>query len=224
MILGYAEQGPSDGIGPFKALFNSGINLRYASSLNSCQAIVLWGGADISPSLYGEDRWKNSGPTVPSERDVFEWGLIREAVKKEIPIIGVCRGAQMLCAYTGGKLIQDVNGHGNGYHNVKTYDGELFRTSTCHHQMMYPFDVEHELLGWAPDHLANVYNPPETEHAVDMEMRRQKEPEVVYFPQIKGFAIQGHPEWHHDAPGQLFNTWLMGQIKQKCFSKIQQEC
>jgi gamma-glutamyl-gamma-aminobutyrate hydrolase PuuD len=222
VIAGYAQYGP--GLGPFKALFNKGVNLTEVDSLDGLDAIILWGGADISPSLYDEKPYKFSGPPQPSERDVFEWECMRLAVAASIPIIGVCRGAQLMCAFAGGKLIQDVEGHGNGYHQVKTIDGQEFTTSTCHHQMMYPYDIEHELLAWTPEHRSCQYNPTHTQHSAELDKRLVKEPEVVYFPTINGLGVQGHPEWHTTGNPMQFNTWLIGMIRDKCFSKQKMEC
>lgn len=224
MTLGYAEYGPTNGIGPFRALFNTRVNLRYANNLNACDAIVLWGGTDISPSLYNEVPYRYSGPAQPSDRDTFEWALIDAAVEKKIPIIGVCRGAQMLCAYAGGKLIQDVSGHSNGNHSISTENSGEFIITSCHHQMMYPYDVNHKLLAWSKIHRSNVYNPTDTQHSAELDKRLVQEPEVVYFPDINGFAIQCHPEWHTSGSEMAFNSWMLGQIKQLCFTNETEEC
>ena len=222
-ILGYAEWGPYDGIGPFKSIFDEGKRLLYADNIDDCDAIVLWGGADISPSLYNEERILNSGPTDPSDRDLFEWELCRRAIERGIPLIGVCRGAQLLCAVAGGKLIQDVSGH-HGPHSVTCHTGETFEISSCHHQMMYPYDIDHELLAWSSTKRSNHYAPSGTEMATYMSKPAFEEPEVVWFPEIKGFGVQCHPEWHGNyagtaKDGTAFNKWMMEQIVSHCFAK-----
>ena len=224
MNLGYGQHGPANGIGCFYGMFNKGVDLRFVDNMDNLDAIVLWGGEDISPSLYNEKPFMRSGPMVPSMRDTFEWECMNAAVKANIPIIGICRGAQILCAFAGGKLIQDVDNHGYGSHEVTVVGGGTFVTTTCHHQMMYPYDVSHELLAWSTNHRATEYNPPTTEHAVSMRMHLDKEAEVVYFPEINGFAIQCHPEWHTHGSELLFNRWMIEQIKNKCFTIVKQEC
>ena len=126
-VLGYAQEGPSDGIGPFSEVFDSGLDLRFANNLDGIDAIVLWGGADISPVLYDETPFWNSGPREPTDRDLFEWELMRQAKKKGIPIIGVCRGAQIMCAFAGGKLVQHTTQHTNTVHKITTHDGSNLR-------------------------------------------------------------------------------------------------
>lgn len=152
--------------------------------------LVVWGGEDISPALYNKAVSSMTGATeIPSRRDRIEWGLMQRAKELGVPIIGVCRGAQMLCALAGGFLIQDVDNHAGGGHNVETFDGYEFKVNSYHHQMLYPFDVEHEMI-------ASVNKPLSPYHLdVDSFIKMDVEPEFVYFPKVKGFAIQWHPEW-----------------------------
>jgi gamma-glutamyl-gamma-aminobutyrate hydrolase PuuD len=147
-------------------------------------ALVIWGGADISPTIYGEEPNGSHAGVELSVRDKVEVAVCEAAIEKGIPIIGICRGAQLLCALAGGKLYQDVGGH-HGDHTIITDSGEEHITSSIHHQMM---DInglpqnEVKLIAWTKDIRA-----PEVMGAV--------EPEIVYFPRIKGLAIQGHPEF-----------------------------
>jgi putative glutamine amidotransferase len=150
--------------------------------------LVVWGGEDISPSLYNCKVSKYTGATMlPSRRDQIEWRLMKRAVEIGMPIIGICRGAQMLCALAGGKLIQHVQNHG-GYHNVNTFDGKELLVNSLHHQMMYPFEVDHEMVAWSSDVRSSVH------YDVDVSVDVEVEPEFVYFPKVKGYAVQWHPE------------------------------
>lgn len=191
-ILGWMPNGTGTGY-PFDVLFDKTINI-VTEGIENVDAIVVWGGEDISSSYYGEEphRYTQNHRGVPSHRDIMEWSAMEYAKIHDIPIIGVCRGAQMLCAFSGGKLIQDVNNH-HSTHNVITSDGEVMATSSCHHQMMYPFGVQHEMLAWSEENLSPTYEGENDKSYEDMHQR--VEPEVVYFPQTKGLAIQGHPEW-----------------------------
>lgn len=159
--------------------------------------LVIWGGQDISPSIYGEEVGpKTYASATPSYRDRVELDVIKAAIDMQIPIIGVCRGAQLLCAVAGGKLVQDVQGHGR-QHKITTIDAKTLTTSSVHHQMMYPFDLpdnEWELIAWSQQ--------PQSESYIGVNVEAMKdedgfivEPEIVYFSKIKGLAIQGHPEF-----------------------------
>jgi gamma-glutamyl-gamma-aminobutyrate hydrolase PuuD len=142
-----------------------------------------------------------------SARDIVEWSIMKQAVKQGVPIIGVCRGAQILCALAGGFLIQDTNNHG-GYHLVDTKEKrEAFYTNSTHHQMMYPFDVKHEML-------ASLKVPIGTYHLdVDEPIEIPEEPEMVFFPEVKGLACQWHPECMEECTAAT--TYLLNAVKEK---------
>jgi putative glutamine amidotransferase len=65
--------------------------------------IIIGGGDDIDPALYGGE-----GPAQNAERDELEIRYIRFALEKKIPLLGICRGAQLLNAVLGGTLYPDI--------------------------------------------------------------------------------------------------------------------
>ena len=77
------------------------------SLLEHVDGLILSGGGDIDPHLLGEEPLPEVGePNVP--RDAQELPLVRMAVHKQIPILGICRGLQVMTAALGGKLWQDI--------------------------------------------------------------------------------------------------------------------
>ncbi len=78
-----------------------------AQLLDSVQGILLTGGHDVDPALYGEEAIPECG-TPCRERDAMESELLRQALEKDIPVLGICRGIQFLNAYLGGTLFQDL--------------------------------------------------------------------------------------------------------------------
>jgi gamma-glutamyl-gamma-aminobutyrate hydrolase PuuD len=161
--------------------------------------LIVWGGADIHPSFYNKKHSKFSGASrEPSQRDRAEWALMHRAKELGLPIIGVCRGGQMLSALAGGSLIQHVNGHG-GYHDVTTYDNKKFRVNSLHHQMMHPLNTNHSVIAWSSHKRSDVYYDEDTNVDVTVE------PEFIHFHDVKGFAIQWHPEMLDDQdPSSLY--------------------
>lgn len=162
-------------------------------------ALIIWGGADIHPSFYNRPNIRSYVQLNPSQRDQVEARLFARAVELGMPIIGVCRGAQLGCALSGGVLVQDVTGHGSD-HRMITIDGRTFVTSSLHHQMLFPWDVDHELIAWAPVSRSRHYEGITEEEMerwprLDTEPGGYVEPEVVWFPKTKCLAIQGHPEF-----------------------------
>ena len=75
--------------------------------LGEIHGLVLTGGGDIDPVLYGEDRHPSVEDAEPG-RDEFELDLARRAVDADLPLLAICRGAQVLNVACGGTLVQDI--------------------------------------------------------------------------------------------------------------------
>ena len=177
---------------PFTDFAETIITVRDPEQIQEKDAVmVVWGWADINPALYGHKQSKTT--YCYDSRDRLEWASMKRAVELGIPIIGVCRGAQMCCALAGGFLIQDTDNHAGRYHSVVTQDKQIFMVNSIHHQMMAGLEnVEHELLAWSPVNLSRKYIwKDDLNYVVPADF---KEPEMVYFPKIKAYAIQWHPE------------------------------
>lgn len=76
--------------------------------LDQCDGLMLAGGRDIAPEHYRQPAHERLGPADPA-RDAFELDLVQRAVDREMPIIGTCRGMQVLNVALGGSLVQDVS-------------------------------------------------------------------------------------------------------------------
>lgn len=75
--------------------------------LGEIHGLVLTGGGDIDPHFYGEDRHPSVEDAEPG-RDEFELDLVRRAVEGDLPVLAICRGAQVLNVAFGGSLVQDI--------------------------------------------------------------------------------------------------------------------
>lgn len=180
--------------GPFHSLVDKVVAVDSPREiLDTNSYLVVWGGSDINPALYHHPQSKTTSPG--GRRDIVEWALMNRAKELGIPIIGICRGAQMLCALAGGFLIQDVGGH-HGHHNIRTKDGEILGVNSIHHQMMCwnPEEMtdQPELLAWASPARSRKYIYKDDQNWTPP--LSWTEPEFVYFPNVNGFAIQWHPE------------------------------
>lgn len=75
--------------------------------LDRVDALMLTGGSDIDPATYGAEKHAETGLTWP-ERDSFEVAIARRALEREMPVLAICRGMQMLNVACGGTLNQHV--------------------------------------------------------------------------------------------------------------------
>ena len=83
--------------------------------LDLLDGLILAGGADIDPAVYGAER-DPATSGFRAERDRFELALARGALERDMPLLGVCRGAQMLNVACGGDLQQQVADAGTHLH------------------------------------------------------------------------------------------------------------
>ncbi len=93
--------------------------------LDRIDGLIISGGADIDPGSYGAESHPMTNSTVP-ERDRFELALTRGAVERDMPVLGICRGMQLLNVAFGGTLIQHVPdevGHEQHRRFLGSFDG-----------------------------------------------------------------------------------------------------
>ena len=164
-------------------------------------ALVLWGGEDIGSRIYSEKHYTTQKYVHESGRDVREINMVMAAQEDEIPIIAVCRGAQLMTAIAGGKLIQHVYHHAGQHHEIMTNDGRVMLANSYHHQMCYLEKVDHELIAWAHPNRSSIYYGAEGTCSPELSATRElgwREPEVFWLPAWKALCIQGHPEYRSD--------------------------
>jgi gamma-glutamyl-gamma-aminobutyrate hydrolase PuuD len=173
---------------PFN-IFNSVEAINTINDIKPGTCLILWGGEDIATEIYGEKPNRLVYAEKKSSRDEREIAYIHQAIKHDVPIIGICRGAQLMCAVDGGKLAQHIDGHGK-HHMVTLHDEEdvEIRTNSSHHQMMMPR---------AGNKILATSNGTTGIDANNQAIKHERVNEVVYFPVLNGIGIQGHPEWNN---------------------------
>jgi len=181
------ERYPSSYYGPFACFGPQSNDLSLLDkNPESIALVVFTGGEDVSPSIYGEEAHKYTY-TNP-QRDAIEIEVFDKAVKLKLPIAGICRGSQFICAKSGGKLAQHITGHGR-YHNLVTDDGRTIYVSSTHHQMQLP--PENALvLAWSEEKLSAKYEGPN-----GVLYTPEKEYDCVYYPNTHALGMQYHPEY-----------------------------
>ncbi|MEV6118251.1 gamma-glutamyl-gamma-aminobutyrate hydrolase family protein [Streptomyces sp. NPDC052109] len=163
---------------------------RAARTVARLDGLVIAGGPDVDPARYGAERDPRTGPPAPA-RDAWELALIEAALEAGTPVLGICRGMQLLNVALGGTLVQHLAGHAEvvgvfGGHPVKPVPGSLYAgivpeeltVPTYHHQ--------------AVDRLGAGLVP--SAHAADGTV------EAVELPADRGWVlgVQWHPEMGED--------------------------
>lgn len=106
-----------------------------AAVLAAASGLVLTGGADVSPALYGAPPHPRLGD-VSEERDRWEIALVQAAAERALPTLAICRGAQVLNVALGGTLVQDLPSE---HPSEIDHDPTLPRTTRSH-----PIDVQND--------------------------------------------------------------------------------
>lgn len=155
--------------------------------------IVFTGGGDIDPELYDQVEHPLTAFTSRA-RDSNERAIYTKVVTLGIPVVGICRGAQLLCVLNGGKLIQHATGHAlGGTHKMITWDGDEIEVTSTHHQIMQPA-THAKVLAWA-EGLSDTYGG--SAGAVATLDVKGMEPEVVAWDMSDSIGFQYHPEYMH---------------------------
>ncbi|MBD0367056.1 MAG: gamma-glutamyl-gamma-aminobutyrate hydrolase family protein [Flavisolibacter sp.] len=104
-------------------LVNLSFERNNVEEITTCDGFVLTGGIDVDPQLYGGTySYANQPSTFERERDAFEERIYRHALVQRLPILGICRGLQLINVLEGGSLIQDLGNEGNEIHEKKVQD------------------------------------------------------------------------------------------------------
>ena len=148
--------------------------------LDLLDALIVTGGAgDLNPALYDEEPHPETGP-VQEERDAYELALVRAALRREMPILGICRGMQVLNVAYGGTIEQhlpDALGHEEHRHTPGTFadhevrlepgslaaraaGSETTPVKSHHHQGIKEVGSGLEVTGWAEDDAVEALEDP----------------------------------------------------------------
>ena len=127
-----------------RAVEAAGGTVRFGGTPEGCDALLLPGGGDMEPWRYGQSNTASRG--LEPERDTAELMLLERFTAAGKPVLGICRGIQVINVFFGGTLCQDLPGHSavdghDSFHTVRTARspllavcGPLCRVNSAHHQ------------------------------------------------------------------------------------------
>jgi putative glutamine amidotransferase len=167
--------------------------------------LILAGGADIDPASYGEPRDPHTVDTVP-ERDRFEIALARAAIEGDVPLLGICRGMQLINVAMGGSLYQDLPTQLPG--KVAHLGGDFDRNI---HSVRFTEDGSFARMfgGPAGGSVVSIHHQGIKRFGRDLVVEATAEDDVVEAIRWKGrsfvCAVQWHPEFHQQAGTDLID-------------------
>ena len=182
------------------ALIAVGIEpVENVSTLDGVDGLCLAGGADVDPALYGEARLPET-QAPDQDRDRLESALLLEALDRDLPVLAICRGLQLLNAVLGGTLAQHIEGHNyrkrRDVHEIRIAPGSQlerilgtpsYMVNSRHHQCAAKVASGLLLAATAPDGVVEALEVPGKRFAL---------------------AVQWHPEARIDGPdAQLFRAF-----------------
>jgi putative glutamine amidotransferase len=173
------------------------LNSRVGEYLGAVDGVLLQGGADISPLAYGEEPRQPEWAGDPL-RDRFEIELVQACVAAGKPLLGICRGAQLINVALGGSLHQDIPAHrGDGY------------DAHAHEVRLEPGSGLARLYGeTGPRRVVSIHHQAINRLGRDLVVEaRSLEDNIVEAIRMKGekyvSAVQWHPEFHGTREGFL---------------------
>lgn len=187
-----------------------------AAQLDQVQGLILSGGHDVDPHLYGEEPLQKLGKTWP-ERDHFDMLLLKLAEEKKIPVLGVCRGFQIINVAHGGSLYQDLS-----YREESTLKHSQDHTSDLPtHKMSLQADSKlAEILGQTEFMVNSFHHQVVHTPAADLKAVGQASDGVIEALENKDgnvIGVQWHPEMlHRNKKAAFMNQifqWLIDSAK-----------
>ncbi|MBH1962826.1 MAG: gamma-glutamyl-gamma-aminobutyrate hydrolase family protein [Comamonadaceae bacterium] len=172
-------------------------NAPLGDLVESLDGLVLQGGIDICAETYGAKPWKESTDSDPI-RDEYELDLLRGFIDADKPVLGICRGAQLLNVYFGGTLIQDIPTQWPGairHQDERDYD------RLTHEVHFQPGSRLSDIYGYEPQRVTSIHHQcvDRLGQGLVLEARSPIDlvPEAIRHtgkPFVMG--VQWHPEFH----------------------------
>ena len=179
--------------------------------VSQCDGILFTGGMDIEPALFGEEKWNDTVETTP-DRDRSESLIFRLAEDQDLPILGICRGIQMMNVHFGGTLYQDIPTQAP---SEVTHSMGASLSKACHNCIVEPGSPLHLLTGREDIAVNSFHHQAVKDVAPGFSVMGRCEDgiiEAIYDPRKKfRWAVQWHPEeiWPiEDSSAALFRAFI----------------
>lgn len=120
--------------------------------IKTADGLLLAGGGDIDPELTGDIPDLNTQGQISKARDDFEYNLLKKAIKEDMPVLGICRGMQVISAFCGAHIIQHIEGHRQNTERNKTFhEVDIVKDTLLHEiigkEKIYVNSFHHQAVG-----------------------------------------------------------------------------
>jgi len=194
-------------------------------SIEDCDGLVLSGGVDIHPGNYNSSNfvYPNMPPKLYQKRDAFETGLFKTAQKRKIPVLGVCRGLQLINCILGGNLQQDMAAKNSAHKAIVTEEHQQF--DKAHGLHIVPGTLLSNVAGTTRSVVNSAHHQCVDKIAGDLMVNSHSDDNVIEGLEWKNkkdkpflLCVQWHPERMHEF--QLEHTSLAAGIAAPFFEAV----
>jgi putative glutamine amidotransferase len=190
---------------------------KNAAETENCDGIVFSGGEDLHPALYGKPEYVNTyglKEIIPA-RDQFEYEVIEKALDKKLPVLGICRGLQLINVYLGGTLFPDIprllrsTGH-----------GKISGQDQVHEIRVENLSLLHEITSRDSGKVNSAHHQGADQPAESLRISAYSEPSIVEGMEWKDpvnkswlLLVQWHPERMQDLSSPFSANVKMAFLK-----------
>lgn len=171
------------------------------AAVAALDGLILSGGADIAPGRYGATPHPKLG-AVEAERDAFEFALVEAARRRKVPILAICRGAQLVNVALGGTLWQDLPTERPG---TVAHDGDWARTARVHQVALTPASRTARAMGTEGCRVNSVHHQAVRDLAPDLCASGHADDGLIESFEARDgewlIGVQWHPEAFWREPG-----------------------
>ncbi|MDP9041880.1 MAG: gamma-glutamyl-gamma-aminobutyrate hydrolase family protein [Bacteroidota bacterium] len=171
---------------------------RNVQDVASCDGIVFSGGEDVHPGLYGNPEYVNQFglKEIIPERDEFEYEVIEKAFAMKKPVLGICRGLQLINVYLGGSLVPDIPAllHSSAHGKISGQDQTHFIRVDAGSELL-------DISGQKTGHVNSAHHQSVERPADVLKISAYSDPDVVEAMEWKNsenrswlLMVQWHPE------------------------------
>lgn len=182
--------------------------------LQGVDAMVFSGGGDLNPLLVGEQPVRDLH-SICAQRDLQELLLMRRALDRQMPVLGICRGVQVMAAALGGKVVQDIYSSSLYQTTPLKHSQDLERQFPSHSVTIAPDSILSSLFGAGTLEVNSFHHQAVAEPGRGMKVTAQSPDGVVEAIESSEFksvlGVQWHPEAFYrlpDNPMKPIFEWL----------------